>query len=148
YRKRSPENSKSGAVAYEVSLRGRLARGLPLHYAAPSRELTFEQFASQWFEQYVIPNNRPSEQYAKKMILSAVLIPFFGNAPLREVSAHQIEKFKAHEVAKGLSNKTINNRLAILGKCLRCAHEWLGIQLPTIRLLRCPPPKTDYLTPT
>jgi integrase len=148
YRKRSPENSRAGALAYEAVLRQNLARGESIDKGrnAAEQNPTFEEFAWRWFDQYVVANNKFSEQYAKRKILSASLIPFFGSMQLRAVSTNHIEQFKARQVASGVSNKTINNRLTVFSKCLRCAHEWLDTGIPTIKLLRCPPPKTDYLT--
>jgi integrase len=145
YRKRSPANFRSGALAYEATLRQKLARNEPLG-SEPKGELLFKQFAWQWFDQYVVANNRASEQYAKRTILSAILIPFFGGIKVNAIRTNLIEQFKAQQVTRGVSNRTTNNRLAALSKCLRCAHEWLGIAMPTIRLLRCAPPKTNYLT--
>ncbi len=148
YRRRSPENSRQGAQAFEAVLRQRLARGEPIDNAGASRDsdLTFETFARQWFKQYVVANNKFSEQYAKQKILAASLIPFFGWMPLKAINASHVEQYKARAVASGVSNKTINNRLTVLAKCLRCAHEWYGADLPTIKKLKCTPPTTDYLT--
>jgi integrase len=66
---------------------------------------------------------------------------------MKAINGHHIEQYKAKAVASAVSNKTINNRLTVLAKCLRCAHEWYGIDMPIIKKLKCPPPKTDYLTP-
>jgi integrase len=148
YRKRSPENSRAGALAYEALLRQKLARGgmFDLEGTA-SDEVTLEQFAWRWFDQYVKVNNKISEQYSKEKILKSSLVPFFGGMRLGEITAESIEKFKAHQIAKGVANKTINNRLTVLGKCLNCANEWHGTSVPKIKLLKSHPPKTDYLTP-
>jgi integrase len=147
YRLRSPENTRIGAQAFEAVLRQKLARGEVIGKAPEiEQNLLFEQFAWHWFEQYVIPNNKYSEQYAKQKILASNLVPFFGKMPLRGINSGHIERFKARQVSEGVSNKTINNRLAVLGKCLRCAYEWHRIEMPSIKKLRCPLPKTDYLT--
>src|SRR5262245_57821757 len=126
YRKRSPENSRAGALAFEATLRQKLARGetFDLRGEEKSDELIFEAFARQWFELYVKTNNKPSEQYAKEKILRASLIPFFGTMRLKEISAKHIERYKAQQVATGVAPKTVNNRLTVLGKCLNCASEW------------------------
>jgi len=150
YRKRSPENSRAGAAAYEATLRQRLARGENIDrppVAANDNELLFARFAREWFELYVIPNNKPSEQYAKQKILEACLIPALGNLSLASITTEHVERLKTRLKASGVSNKTINNRLTVLSKCLRCAHEWRGTPMPTVKLLRCVPPKIDYLTP-
>jgi integrase len=63
YRKRSPENSRAGALAYEAVLRGRLTRGEPLQEPARNETPpTFETFAWRWYDTYVRANNRLSEQ--------------------------------------------------------------------------------------
>lgn len=149
YRMRSPENSKTGAQAYEAVLRQKLARGQSIDGPAstePTRN-TFEQFANEWYTQYVVPNNKYSEQYAKRKILDANLIPFFGTLVLGTITSGHVERFKAKCKLSGVSNKTINNRLTVLTKCLRCALEWYGAPMPSVKLLRCEPPITDHLTP-
>lgn len=138
-------------MAYEALLRQRLVRGesLDAETAAQSdRNMFFEEFAQQWFELYVVSNNKFSEQFSKKQILRSSLIPFFGKMHLSSITTEYVERFKAFEIRTGVSNKTINNRLTVLSKCMRCAHEWHQAPLPTIKLLRCPPPRTNYLTPT
>ena len=64
YRKRSPENSRAGALAYEATLRKKLANGERIERAGwnPPEERMFKQFAWKWFEEYAVPNNNPSEQ--------------------------------------------------------------------------------------
>ena len=147
YRKRSPENSKAGAQAYEALLRHRLARGEPLHAKKPE-EQTFGQFAEAWFNGYVLTNNKASEQRQKRLTLQRSLIPFFGKMHLSEIGRRDVELYKSHEQQKGPSNKTINNKLAVLRKCLATAYDWEAMRNapPAIKPLKCPPPKTDFLT--
>lgn len=150
YRKRSPDNTKAGAEAYEATLRQKLARGEPVNNAAPlpEQELLFKNFAWKWFEEYSIPNNKPSEQRNKRNVLRGSLIPFFGNIRVDRVTTRDIAQFKAKELAKGLKSKSVNNKLATLGKLLRTAYEWHNFKQapPTVELLKCPPPKTEYLS--
>src|SRR5436190_19232206 len=102
YRKRSPVNSRAGALDYEIFLRQKLARGESLETSMGSQQdHTFEQFASKWFEDYVQTNNKYSEQRTKKYVLSASLVPFFGTMPIRNITAHTIERYKAQEMTKG-----------------------------------------------
>ena len=150
YRKRSPENSRAGAHSYEALLRQKLARGESLDTEqVKQQDQSFVNFAWKWFEDYVIPNNKYSEQRAKKSMLERSIIPFFGNLPVSKISAHHIEQYKALQVKAGVSNKTIRNRLTVLYKCLSSAHEWLKLStpLPKVKWPKCPPPKTDYLSP-
>jgi integrase len=145
YRKRSPENSRLGALAYERVIRQRLARGDP---ATDTRQ-TLAAFAERWLRDYVAPNNKPSERISKTWILRGSLIPFFGSKPVGEITVEDIERYKAALVRSGLSRKTVNNRLTVLRKCLHSAYEWLKLSgaPPKIQWLKCPPPRTDYLGP-
>lgn len=150
YRKRSPQNSKAGAQAYEALLRHKLARGEEIsgNAQADSQEQLFEQFARKWFDEYVIPNNKYSEKKAKQHILSASLIPFFGKMPVGKITTQHVEQYKAQQIKTGVSNKTINNRLTVLNKCLVTANDWLKLEVapPKVKKLKCPPVKTDYLS--
>lgn len=152
YRKRSPENSKAGAQAYEAMLRGKLARGESIsmeEVTAASQETTFEQFAERWFDEYVMSNGKPSTQYTRKVILFPSLIPFFGKIHLSKITVSDVEKYKAHlQNKRGLAQKTINEHLLVLNHCLSTAYEWLQLEgvPPKITWLKCPPPKTDYLS--
>lgn len=151
YRKRSPENTKAGAEAYEAAIRHKLARGEPIQRAmgAPAQKQTFKQFAATWLADYVAANNRCSEQLSKKYALSSSLIPFFGRMAIDEITAHDIERYKAHQVRTGYTSKTIRNRLTVLNKCLGTAYEWLNLPAasPKIKWPRCASYRTDYLSP-
>ena len=149
YRKRSPENTRAGAAAYEAQLRQRLARGAGLQPSeAKKSDPLFAAFVWTWYRDYVIPNNKFAEQRAKRGVLTNHLIPFFGRLSVGSISSHHIEQFKAQQVGQGASNKAIRNRLTVLNKCLACAHDWLELDrpLPKIRWPKCPQPRTDYLS--
>ncbi len=150
YRIRSPENTKAGAEAYEALLRQKLARGELIGRTEPvEKGLTFEEFSLKWFDTYVIPNNKHQEQRMKRYILNSSLIPFFGKILIGEITTQHIEQYKAHTLKKGISPKTVNNRLACLGKCIRTAYEWEEAKgtPPKVVLLKCPPTQTNYLSP-
>lgn len=146
YRKRSPENSRAGALAYEATLRQKLAHGDPIG-KPPATQQTFEVFADKWFDEYVVPNNKYSEQRTKRFTLTAALLPFFGKLAVSAITVRHIEQFRARQLRKGLSNKTINNQVAILNRCLSTGYEWLDLPgaPPKTRPLNCPPPQTRYL---
>ena len=151
YRKRCPDNSRSGALAYEALLRRRLASGEALEQTEkqPHRNVLLKDFARRWFDEYVIPNNKFSEQRIKRYTLDSALIPFFGRMAIDEIRAHHIEKYKALRIKEGLANKTVKNHLTVLSKCLASAYSWLEIPTkpPEIPWPKCPPPQTDYLSP-
>lgn len=150
YRKRSPEDSQTGARAYELLLRQRVARAEPLNGYKTSQDpavLTFREFSEKWFTTYVVTNNKPSSQYGKRASLRAHLVPFFGKMRLTEITSLHIEQFKSAKLESGLSPQTINKHLNILGKCLRCAEEWDELkQVPRMKLLKVPPRGFDFLS--
>jgi integrase len=150
HRKRAPENSRAGALAYEAVLRQRLARGEPIDSveSQSGRRVLFGDFAWKWFEEYVVTNNKFSEQRIKRYTLNSSLIPFFGRMPVSEIRTHDIERYKARKVKEGLANKSIKNHLTVLSKCLTSAYQWheLPSKPPEIPWPKCPPPHTDYLS--
>lgn len=149
YRKRSPDNSRTGAQAYETILRQKLARGEPIDTPVPQQEELFESFSRKWFDDYVVPNNKYSEQRTKKYILKASLVPFFGKTPVGKITSHHTEQYKARLAKNGLTGKTIRNRLTVLNKCLASAYEWLelGASPPKIKWPSGASCRTDYLSP-
>jgi len=150
YRIRSPDNSRAGAAAYEVVIRQQLARGESIGrtLANMSGDNRFDRFATLWFRDYVVPNNKPSEQRTKKYILERSLVPFFKSTSLDKITAHDIERYKAQMSRDGVKNKTIKNRLTVLNKLLKTAYEWLQLngQPPKITWPKCASFRTDYLS--
>lgn len=152
YRKKSPINTKAGAAEYETTLRLRLARGenidaAPIAPTAAAAE-TFADFSEHWCNTYVLPNNKLSERQTKRIILTRHLRPAFGPCPLASIGVEEIEIYKAQKLQEGLHPKTVNNHLAVLGRCLRSAEEWGRLpRAPQMRTLRVPPPAFDFLLP-
>ncbi|MFH1772992.1 MAG: site-specific integrase [Patescibacteria group bacterium] len=146
-RKKSPENSKNGAQAYEAVLRRKLARGESIEEEKKEEICSFKDFTEKWLLNYVNGRNKPSEQRQKKIILNVHLIPFFGKMPIDKISSLKIEEYKSAKMKQGLANKTINNQLAVLGKCLHTAEEWEILKkAPKIKLFKVPPQKFDFLS--
>ena len=144
---KSPENSKRGAEAYESILRAKLARGESLDCNPTLDGKTFEDFSEEWFDTYVMVNNKLSEQQSKESILRLHLVPFLGKLELKDITAREVEAFKVAQQRKGFHPKTVNNQLAVLSKLLRCAVEWGELtSCPIIKRLKTPPSKMDYLT--
>ncbi len=146
YRKRSPDNTTSGAKAYETVLRHKLARGEPIK-KEEKKEFTFREFSNDWFETYVKNNNKHSEILTKEMVLRVHLVPHFGHMRLDNISSLEIEKYKAKKLKEGLCPKSVNNHISVLRKSLQCALEWNAVKTcPVIRQLKTPPAKYDFLT--
>lgn len=146
YRLASPDATLNGAKAYEALLRGKLAQGKAImDKVEPCTN--FSIFVDKWFNTYVITNNKPSEQLNKKTAIKNHLKPFFGKMDLDKISALNIEEFKALKQAEGKCNKSINNYLGMLSKCLNCAEEWGVIKnAPRTKHLKVPPQKFRFLT--
>ena len=147
YRKRSPQNTRGGAEAYEVCLRRELSiHGSLNAYVKVEAKPTFAEFSERWFSSYVEVNNKPSECRSKKYSLSASLVPFFGHQRLNEITTADIEAYKGEQLKRGNCNKTVNNRLAVLRKCLTTAVEWSIIEsIPRFRQLKAAPPVFRFL---
>src|SRR5262249_38698397 len=135
-------------AAYEALLRRKLALGEPLSLSLPERPKLFRDFAWEWFETWVKNNNKYSEVIRKRSTLQARLIPFFGAITVDQIGTHHVEMYKAKRKSEGLQNVTINNHLTVLSGCMRHAQERYDLaRIPTIKWLKTPPPKSDFLSP-
>jgi len=153
YRKKSPENSKLGAQAYEAQLRQKLGiGGEALAFAEPDKKQkeqgqTFKEFSWKWFETYVRNNNKPSEINNKKGILRNHLVPFFGKTQMDKLSTLQVEKYKSKKIGEGYAKKSINCHLQVLSSCLHTAQDWLDLnKLPKMKKLKEPPAEAIFLS--
>lgn len=154
YRRKSPENSKAGAQAYEAQLRQKLAiGGEALAFAEPDkkkkeREQKFKEFSSEWLKIHVRSQNKHSEARRKKSVLQAHLVPFFGETQIDKISTYQIEQYKEKKIGEGLAPQTVNNHLAVLSAGLRTAQDWYELKkLPKMEKLTATPPETVFLLP-
>ncbi len=144
----SPENSQAGAKAYEALLRGRLARGEPLEASTKPVAASFAVFAEEWFRTHVMTNNKPSTQRSTRMLLDGHLLAAFGKKPIDQIVVEDIERYKMSKLQAGISPKTVNNHVGVLGKCLRTAVEWgRAVSAPRPRMLKVPPQRFDFLNP-
>jgi len=152
WRKRSPVNTRQGALIFESALRANLLDGKTprqLQTESEPQWPTFAEFSlNQWHTNYVVPKNAPSEIQVKLCTLKRHLIPFFGHYPVNEIPSLAIAMYQAQKQREGLANKTINNHLTMLSKCLKTAQEWLDFEkVPRISFLIVPPQPFDFLSP-
>jgi len=148
-RRSSPENTYAGAKSYEALIRQKLARGEEIIEKAKDKEPVpdFKDFSQKWFDVYVKNNNKHSEILNKASVLRAHLNPYFGKKLLNKINNFDIETYKSLKMKSGQSNKSINNHLIVLNKCLRVAQEWEIVKnIPKIKLLKIPPQKFDFLS--
>jgi len=148
YRRVSPDNSVAGARAHEALLRQSIASGNPINAFTEIKDMpTFKEFSQKWFETYVKTNNKFSETLNKESILRVHLNPYFGSMRLDKINSLDIEDFKAKKLKVGLANKSVNNSLIALSKCLNVAKEWCVLKnVPKIKLLKVEPQTFDFLT--
>jgi len=125
YRKKSPENSRNGALAFERLIMQKLVKGENPFVKKVQKEVeVFEKFAWKWHEVYVKNNCKISGVRGRASILNKHLIPFFGKKKLDLITSLNIEEFKALNKNKGLANKTINEHITVLNTILKFAVEW------------------------
>jgi len=107
----------------------RPARAAESHEAAP--EPTFHEFASEWMESRRHEfADRTVEDY--ELALTHHLLPFFKDHRLSEITAHEVDRYKAAkvrerehgQVKRPLSNRTINKTLTRLGQILDAAVRY------------------------
>jgi len=150
YRKKSPENSRAGAKAYEALVTRQLLKEIdPFKQEEEKVVINFETFAWEWVEKYVRVNSKPSGVAGKTSILKNHLNPFFGKMKLDSISSFKVEEYKAYAQSKGLQNKTINGHISALSTCLTYAIEWGRIEesdKPRIKRLKLPTLEFDFLT--
>ena len=99
--------------------------------AEPEREPTFHEFSSEWLEtrrhEFAA---RTAEDY--ELALSHHLLPFFAKHKLSEITAQEVDRYKAAKVRqrelgladRPLSNRTINKTLTRLGQILDVAVRY------------------------
>ncbi|MEM9494190.1 MAG: site-specific integrase, partial [Myxococcota bacterium] len=140
-RRRSPVQTKKGAVAYERVL---IEDALSTSKHCEPRK--FDSYAVEFLETYAATNNKFSSVVSKESILRVHLVPAFGNLELADIGRREIEFYKAEKLRSGLKPKSINNHLTVLRRMLDEAvqREYIE-QLPRFTWLKTEPPKFFFL---
>ncbi len=103
----------------------------PRDQREPPPEPTFHEFASEWLESHRHEfAARTAEDY--ELALSRHLLPFFKDHRLSEITAREVDRYKAAKVQvreeglveRPLSNRTINKTLTRLGQILDAAVRY------------------------
>ncbi len=146
-KKVSPVQTRRGAEEFERDPRQTLLFGKYGRKEETKKECPrSDQFANEFLNTYAVANNKPSEVSAKRVNLSNHLIPVFGKKREDEISSRDVEAYKAAKLRQGLVPKSVNNRLAVLGRMLRIARRWeLLDKVPEIVLLPLPPQEFNFL---
>ena len=113
--------------------------------AKPKEVTTFAAFAKTFMATYAATNNKPSEVESKRSILDNHLTKAFGSKRLDEINAQDVEDLKA-KMLRTTSAKYVNNVLNVLRKILRYAADLeLVVRVPTMKALKLPPSKHEFL---
>jgi integrase len=133
-RPNGPSERISGSSARHDNSKASAQRALLDHIervlnpgAEPSRKEvpTFhEWFNGRFWNEWVVGRkNKPTEVKSKQIIYEVHLKAWFGELPLDEIGAGEVAAFRASLVAKKLSEKRINNILAVLSKPMKYAVD-------------------------
>jgi integrase len=95
-----------------------------------------------WTEWVIAQKNKPSEVEAKESIYRVHLGPVFGHMVLTAIDFPVIARFRAKLIESGLSDKRINNILAVLSKALNYAEQAKVIpSAPSVGMLKVERPE-------
>ena len=134
-------------VAAQQALLDHIERTLhPERVPQPKEVLTFaEWFKGRFWREWVIGRrNKPTEVKSKEFIYEGHLKPAFGALQLDEIGTGEIAAFRASLVEKKLSEKRINNILAVLSKALKYAVDCeLITKSPKIGLYKVERPEIE-----
>jgi len=83
---------------------------------------TFGQYIEHWKETHLIPAKyKPSTLKGYRHCLQKSLLPEFGPYPIAAISSAEINRFIAKQLNGGLSPKSVQNELNLLGKIFKDA---------------------------
>jgi len=137
-------NTKTAA---QQALLDHIERVLHPERVPQSREVpTFaEWFKGRFWREWVIGRrNKPTEVKSKDFIYEGHLKPAFGELRLDDIGTGEIAAFRASLVEKKLSEKRINNILAVLSKALKYAVDCeLITKSPKIGLYKVERPEIE-----
>src|SRR5215211_3519976 len=88
---------------------------------AKARTLFGEYVTTRWWPAW--RDQHPASEYATRKKVEKRLLPTFGDIPLRELDPSTIGRWKAAMVAEGLTARTVNTYLSLLGTILNAAVD-------------------------
>lgn len=94
----------------------------------------FSEFAKTYLDDYA-KSNKLSWRCDKSR-LDVSLIPIFGVYRLKDITALQIEKYRAKRLEAGISKTTVNRELALLKRMFNLAIDWGYTQVNPVRKVR------------
>ena len=122
---RAPKHNNTKVAAHQALL-DHIERTLYPERVPQAKEVpTFhEWFTGRFWREWVVGRrNKPTEVKSKLSIYERHLKPAFGKLGLDEIGPGEIASFRASLVERKLSEKRINNILAVLSKALKYAVD-------------------------
>jgi hypothetical protein len=89
--------------------------------AAKARTLVGEYVTTRWWPAW--KDQHPASEYGTRKKVEKRILPAFGNLPLGELDPSTIGRWKAAMVAEGLTARTVNTYLSLLGTILNAAVD-------------------------
>lgn len=121
---------------------------IPSASSAPSAVPGFERWADTWLAD--VAHLRPSSHARAASAVRAQLIPAFGPTPIDQITAAEVRRWVARQVAAGSAGATVTRTLRVLGACLQVAADDGLIPANPARGIRPPQAQRHeqrYLTP-
>lgn len=152
FRKKSPVQTKRGAEQWEREKRCEMLEDWKRNKYQPQpikKEVpTFDEWFNGpfWSGRVIARKNKPSEVESKTSIYNCHIKPVLGKLRLDELAnGLHIDEFRASLVKKGLSEKRINNILAVVSTPLKYAEEKRVIdRAPRVGLFKIEPPEIEW----
>jgi len=88
---------------------------------AKARTLVGEYVTTRWWPAW--KDQHPASEYGTRKKVEKRILPTFGNLPLGELDPSTIGRWKAAMVAEGLTPRTVNTYLSLLGTILNAAVD-------------------------
>ncbi len=111
------------AKGAKEALRDRESDVSRIGYRRPDK-MTFGQFASEWLEPYIERKQvKTATARGYRTVVSKHLVPAFGKLQLQSVDVEVIERQTAKWLRDGLSPRTVNANLQVLGMIFKAARK-------------------------
>lgn len=113
--------TKAEAEIDEAKIKTKVNEGT---YVSEDRAMTFASAVDNFLNLHASIHCKPSTLYSYQSCIEKHLIPFFGHMKLVEINADRINRFILEKLKEeGLSHKTINNMLTLMGSVIQKAVD-------------------------
>lgn len=118
--------------------------------ANQTTDISIQQFANLWLNNYSKANLKPSTTKNQISIIRCHILPYFGNVNLRYITTKKVQEFVKSELDLGQAPSTVTKTLTLLKSMLRSAVEWGYLEYSVAALVKSPPKRfheMSFLTP-